>query len=177
MQEKEIPRGPVLELELPSPGHTDTLGVLLGRTALPGDVILLSGTLGAGKTTLTRSIARGLGVPAEYYVTSPSFSLMHEYPARIPLYHIDCYRLDSEDDVEGSGLIDYIVADGLTVVEWPDRLGSLKPLLYLDIELDIASENGRLVRLNPVGVDWQTRLDRLQKEHTVSGNLILLDAQ
>ena len=124
-----------LQFALTNLDHTRALGRILGRMAGQGDVILLSGTLGAGKTTLTQAIADGLEVPEECYVISPSFSLLLEYPGRIPLYHIDCYRLEDEDDVEGSGLMDYIVADGLTVIEWPDRLGSLKPEDNLAIEL------------------------------------------
>ena len=75
----------------------------------------------AGKTTLTQSIAQGLEVPEDQYVSSPSFALLHEYPGRIPLFHLDCYRLAGEEDVEGAGLADYIGGPGLTVIEWPDR--------------------------------------------------------
>lgn len=138
---------------------TRALGTVLGRISLPGDVILLTGDLGAGKTTLTQFIARSLGVPDEYYVTSPSFALLHEYPGRIPLYHMDCYRLQSEDDVEESGLVDYIVADGLSVVEWPDRLGSLIPDDRLDIEIYLLENESRIVQITPHGDLWQKRVD------------------
>lgn len=140
---------------------TRRLGVLLGRTSRLGDVILLTGQLGAGKTTLAQFIAEGLEVPAEYYVTSPSFSLVHEYPGRIPLYHLDCYRLDNEDDVEESGLMDYIAADGLTVVEWPDRLGSLVPAERLDMEIRLAGDDVRVAVLTPHGESWRKRMDEL----------------
>jgi len=140
---------------------TRRLGVLLGRTSRRGDVILLTGQLGAGKTTLAQFIAEGLEVPAEYYVTSPSFSLVHEYPGRIPLYHLDCYRLEGEDDVEESGLMDYIAADGLTVVEWPDRLGSLVPAERLDMEIRLAGDDVRVAVLTPHGERWRKRMDEL----------------
>lgn len=140
---------------------TRRLGVQLGRTSRQGDVILLTGQLGAGKTTLAQFIAEGLEVPAEYYVTSPSFSLVHEYPGRIPLYHLDCYRLDGEDDVEESGLMDYIAADGLTVVEWPDRLGSLVPAERLDMEIRLAGGDVRVAVLTPHGESWRKRMDEL----------------
>lgn len=149
----------MVELMLRSLEETERLGVQLGRISRPGDVIFLFGQLGAGKTTLTQFIARGVEVPAEYYVTSPSFSLLHEYPGRIPLYHIDCYRLTGEDDVEESGLMDYIVADGLSVVEWPDRLGSLVPDDRLDVEIRLAENDDRVVILTPHGERWQEMID------------------
>ena len=139
--------------------ETDEFGRLLGRLSEAGDVILLFGDLGAGKTTLTQSIAAGLDVPTDDYVTSPSFSLMNKHNGRIPLYHMDCYRLEGEDDVEGSGLMDYIVADGLTVVEWPERLGSLTPEDRLDITITLV-DGARELTLEPHGSAWKGRMDR-----------------
>ena len=107
--------------------------------------------LGAGKTTLTQFIAAGLEVPPDCYVISPSFSLMLEYPGRIPLYHLDCYRLTGEDDVEGSGLMDYIVADGLAVVEWPDRLGTPETAGASGDCARDAGEGARMVLVTPHG--------------------------
>ncbi|MDW7771902.1 MAG: tRNA (adenosine(37)-N6)-threonylcarbamoyltransferase complex ATPase subunit type 1 TsaE [Desulfobulbaceae bacterium] len=153
-----------LKFLLRSLGDTEKFGRILGEYSRPGDVILLIGNLGAGKTTLTRFIAGGLGVPPENYITSPSFNLMNRYSGRMPLYHIDCYRLEGEDDVEESGLMDYIVADGLTVVEWPDRLGSLKPDERLDIELAGGRNEERLATVTPCGKDWQERVRTLKKK-------------
>lgn len=150
----------MLKVVLDSLDETALFGKLLGRIAIPGDVILLDGDLGAGKTTLTQSIAIGLEVPEESYVTSPSFSLMNQHFGRIPLYHIDCYRLEGEDDVEGSGLMDYIVADGLTVVEWPQRLGSLKPEERLDVYIR-SDDGGRILSLDARGKKWQDRIPAL----------------
>ena len=90
----------------------------------PGDVLLLYGSLGAGKTTLTQLLASFLGVGENEYVSSPSFSLVHEYQGRLPIYHMDLYRLGGEDDVEASGLLEYFDDQGVVVVEWPERLGT-----------------------------------------------------
>ncbi len=147
-----------LVLSLRNLQQTAFLGRLLGEQAGAGDVILLRGSLGAGKTTLAQSIATGLGVPEECYVTSPSFNLMNEYPGRLPLYHLDCYRLENEYDVEESGLMDYIVADGLTVVEWPERLGSLTPKERLEIDFQSSGEEERTLILTPYGRTWHDRL-------------------
>ncbi len=147
------------EITLQTLEDTKALGSVLGKISRSGDVILLTGDLGAGKTTLTQFIAKSLGVPEEYYVTSPSFALMHEYPGRITLYHMDCYRLHGEDDVEESGLMDYVVADGLSVIEWPDRLGSLVPDERLDLEICLSGKDVRAVVITPHGKSWQQRMD------------------
>lgn len=153
-------------LALPDVEATATLGRRLGRIARPRDVILLHGDLGVGKTTLTQAIATGLGVPADQYVSSPSFALMHEYAGRLPLFHLDCYRLSGEDDVEGAGLADYIGTSGLTVVEWPSRLGSLRPKERLDITLEASDENVRVCRIETCGPSWQERFSGLWSRHS-----------
>lgn len=153
-----------LEIILHSLEEAENFGGTVGSLCRAGDTILLSGDLGAGKTTLTRFIAWGAGVPRDTYITSPSFSLMNQYFGRLPLYHIDCYRLEDEDDVEGSGLIDYIVADGLTVVEWPERLGSLKPETRLEANLTAGQkEQERIIILTAYGEKWRERLRKLRQ--------------
>ncbi|WP_417909960.1 tRNA (adenosine(37)-N6)-threonylcarbamoyltransferase complex ATPase subunit type 1 TsaE [Candidatus Electronema sp. PJ] len=138
-------------LFLPDLAATAELGRQLGRIAQHGDVLLLHGGLGVGKTTLTQAIAAGLGVPSNQYVSSPSFALLHEYQGRLPLFHLDCYRLAGEEDVEGAGLLEYIGRTGLTVVEWPERLDSLQPAERLDVFLEAVSESGRRCRLEAQG--------------------------
>jgi tRNA threonylcarbamoyladenosine biosynthesis protein TsaE len=146
---------------LPDLAATAKLGRQLGRLARNSDVILLYGGLGAGKTTLTQAVAAGLGVPPEQYVSSPSFALLHEYRGRLPLFHLDCYRLAGEDEVEGAGLLEYIGSTGLTVIEWPARLGSLCPAQRLDITLEVAGETARRCVLQPQGKNWMERIKGL----------------
>ncbi|MFH1216850.1 MAG: tRNA (adenosine(37)-N6)-threonylcarbamoyltransferase complex ATPase subunit type 1 TsaE [Pseudomonadota bacterium] len=138
-------------ISLPTLDDTLRFGRHLGRTARPGDIFTLSGDLGAGKTTLTQAIGQGIEVPPEYYITSPTFSLLHEYPGRIPLYHMDLYRLGSPDEIEELGFEDYIYGNGLTVIEWPDRLEHLMPPGRLDIRLSIVTETSRSALLNAHG--------------------------
>jgi len=152
----------VVMLDLHSPTQTRNLGIKLGRLLTAGDTLLLSGDLGAGKTTLTQSIAKGLEVPDKYYVTSPSFALMQEYPGRYPLYHMDCYRLSGEDDIEAAGLSEYLTSrNGVCIVEWPDRLGSLMPREYLHIQITLLQENERQIVLAGHGAGWSERLEAL----------------
>lgn len=145
-------------LELSSLEHTRILGVALGRVADPGDVITLQGPLGAGKTALTQAIARGLGVDPRLYVTSPTFGLLHEYQGRVPLYHMDLYRLAGEEDIESQGFPEYFYGRGLTVIEWPERLGILMPAERLQIDLAITGETSRSANLTAHGKPWQKKL-------------------
>ena len=113
-------------VRLASLADTERLGRLIAKNAKPGMVVALSGDLGAGKTTLTQAIAKGLGVKED--VTSPTFTLIREYTdGRMPLYHFDVYRLSSAEELEDIGCEEYFYGKGLSVVEWADRAGSLIP--------------------------------------------------
>ncbi len=146
---------------------TKCLGEWLGANAVAGDIITLAGDLGAGKTTLTQSIGLGLQIPPACYITSPTFSLLHEYPGgRLPLYHMDLYRLSCDEIIE-LGLEDYLYGEGLSVVEWPDRLEGILPRDRLQVELELTSETTRTVHLT-----WHGRMQargkalNLQSPHT-----------
>ena len=145
-------------LELSSLERTEAFGIILGEIVEPGDVITLEGPLGAGKTALTQAIARGLGVDPRIYVTSPTFSLLHEYQGRIPLYHMDLYRLSGGDEIESLGFSEYFYSDGLTVIEWPERLGSLMPPDRLHVALAISGETSRTADLTGHGNLWQKKV-------------------
>ena len=145
-------------IELSTLQRTESLGTVLGKIAEPGDIITLAGTLGAGKTALTQFIGRGLGIDPRIYITSPTFSLLHEYQGRIPLYHMDLYRLGSEEEIESLGFPEYLYGRGLTVIEWPERLGNLMPTERLHIELVISGEVSRIAHLNAHGDLWQKRV-------------------
>ena len=124
-----------------SADETISLGERLGKQLAPGDVIALYGDLGAGKTTLTKGIAVGLGLAADIH--SPTFTLIHEHPGAIPLYHVDLYRLSSEQEVETLGLEEYIYRDGVTVIEWANTTRSLLPAERLDITLRMTGDTDR----------------------------------
>ncbi len=127
--------------------QTERLGELLGTYAQPGDIICLNGDLGAGKTTLAQSIARGLKVPDNEYVSSPSFAVMHEYCGRIPMYHMDFYRLSGSAEVEDMGLDEYFEGAGLCVVEWSVRAADILPAEKLSLDFKLGRDLSREVTI------------------------------
>lgn len=128
--------------------ETRRLGQRLGALLGPGDVVLLSGELGAGKTTFVQGIAQGIGYSGT--VSSKSFVLLGEYHGRITLYHADLYRLEDPQQVLELGL-DEICAGGALVVEWPERAPGVLPDEHLLVHFEVLSANGRRLRLEPRG--------------------------
>lgn len=134
MQRTTLPAATFGRLRSTSPEQTHAIGRELGRSAPPGTVVALSGELGAGKTQLAKGVAEGLGVTS--VVNSPTFVLMNEHVGRLRLYHIDAYRLADPEEAIAAGLLDEREIDGLTVIEWADRLDGWLPLERLDLALD-----------------------------------------
>ena len=137
-------------LWLPDAQATHALGRQLGLHAAAGDVLALDGPLGAGKTCLAQGVAVGLGVPSDHYVNSPTFTIVQIHPGRVPLYHIDLYRISDPDEAWGIGLEEYLGTDGVAVIEWPTRLPHVLPSDSLWLEL-IPDNDGRRARLTPLG--------------------------
>ena len=127
----------------PDPGATSALGRALAGAARAGDLVCLWGELGAGKTHLAKAFGAGLGVTDT--ITSPSFILMAEYAGRLPLFHLDLYRLSNAADALGGGLIDDRQTQGVTIVEWPDRLADALPAERLDVVIDGAGDEPRSI--------------------------------
>ena len=125
----------------PDPATTRAIGAALAVAGRPGDLVCLRGDLGAGKTQFAKGYAAGLGVTAT--VNSPSFILMAEYTGRLPLFHVDLYRLADAVDALAAGLFDERQGAGVTLVEWPERLGSALPAERLDVIIDGMGEEPR----------------------------------
>ena len=110
-----------------SPERTFEIGEVIGRSLKKGDILALSGELGSGKTCFTQGLAKGLDVPAQYNVTSPTFTLLNEYPGRLKLSHLDVYRLSGAQDIEEIGYEDYFFGPGVIVIEWAEKIEQLIP--------------------------------------------------
>ena len=147
---------------LKSVNETVKLGVRIGRLISKGDVVALSGELGSGKTTLIKGIARGMGVKDTRYVNSPSFVIIKEYKARIPLYHFDVYRLDDTSALDTVGYKGFFYGNGATVIEWADKIRQLLPDEYLDIGLSVKDENEREINIAARGTRYEKMLKQVK---------------
>ena len=151
-----------LELNSHSPEQTQLLGSYLGELAQKADVFLLVGELGTGKTCLVQGIARGLNV--KEYAFSPSFVILREYHGRLPLYHIDFYRLDHIEELADLGLEEYFYGDGVCVVEWAEKGLQIVPRDNLLITLHYipAFETKRSICLKPQGARYRELTEQLK---------------
>ncbi len=126
-----------------NPEETFLIGKIIGRNLIEKDVVALVGDLGTGKTCLTQGIGRGLGVPDEYQITSPSFTLINEYQGRMMLYHFDLYRLSRTSEMDDMGYEEYFFGQGVTVIEWADKVKGILPDETLFVLINYTDENER----------------------------------
>ena len=148
--------------------HTDRLGQVLGRTLRGGETIALYGPLGAGKTALVRGIAQGLGAsPAA--ISSPTFVVIHEYQGRLPLAHVDLYRIRSPRELESTGLIEYFSGQTVTAIEWADKGLAALPQDRIDITLNHRSARSRTIQFHSTGPKSDKVLARLHIQYNKSG--------
>ncbi len=140
-----------LRLTSRSPAETRRLAARLGELLEPGDVVALLGELGSGKTEFVRGLAAGLEVPPETPVSSPSFALVHEYFGRLPLAHLDLYRLERLSPELLPDLEDYLFGHWVAAVEWAERLAGLLPAGYLEVRLEIVGDTARDLTLTGHG--------------------------
>jgi tRNA threonylcarbamoyladenosine biosynthesis protein TsaE len=167
---------PAWEIVTQSPAETIAVGQALAGYLYDGDVVLLHGDLGAGKTTLAKGIAAALGVGD--VVSSPSFSLVNEYDTGLAvpvsrLYHLDLYRLQDEDDLASIGFDDLVASTGgVVIVEWPERAATVLPERFLLIEIESVGSDDRRMRFipSPDGDTWTDRIEGLRSHIPANGN-------
>ncbi len=140
-----------LILSTNTPDETIEVGRRLGRLLAAGDVVALVGDLGAGKTCLVKGIAQGLDVPESSYVRSPTFVILNTYAGRCDLNHLDLYRIQSPREIEDLGTREVFYGEGVTVIEWADKMEDLLPEDHLRISLDFRNETGRVIALEEIG--------------------------
>jgi len=136
------------------------LGETIGQAATGRLIIALMGDLGSGKTVFVKGLAKGLAVPKAFVITSPSYTLINEYPGRVPLFHADLYRLSSAIDIESTGLFETMDADGVLAIEWAERLDKQSLAQDLVIHFDISKDDTREISITGCG---QTGMNLLRE--------------
>lgn len=165
-----ILRNNTLEIISRSADHSLRMGYRLGELLTAGDVVCLHGTLGAGKTTLTRGIGQGWGSTSR--ITSPTYTLVnihHRAPDNLTLYHVDAYRLENPDDLDSVGFEDIFESNGVIIIEWAERLHSILPTGYLNLQLeaDETDPDRRVLTIEAVSEHYNTLVDALR--HAIFG--------
>lgn len=155
-----------LDISITTYSHNETsmLGELLGEVVPKGTVLTLEGDLGSGKTTLVQGLAKGLGVSDTYYITSPTYTLIHEYRGKCRFFHVDLYRLTNSLELEELGLEEILSGDAVVAIEWPDRLPRNYPETRLSIKLDAVDEDIRKIIISPLGLENQDLIGEIGKE-------------
>jgi tRNA threonylcarbamoyladenosine biosynthesis protein TsaE len=147
-----------------SPEATQFLAERLGRLLRPGDVVALVGELGSGKTLFSQGLARGLEVPKTFYITSPTFAIINEYPGRVPFYHLDLYRVSDRAEFPELGLKEILYGRGAVAIEWAERLGEDLPAERLEVHISFQGEMDRRIAFSAFGDGSAKRLASLIEE-------------
>ena len=134
------------------PEQTRAFGRRIGEVLTGGILLSLEGDLGCGKTVFVQGLAEGLSVPEAIYVTSPSYALIHEYPGRIPLIHMDLYRIEDPDDVEDLGLYDIMEEDNVVAIEWAERIQEALPPEGITLRFEMVNDDTRNISMTAYGL-------------------------
>ena len=149
-----------MEIILKGLKETEEFGIKLGSLMKRGDILCLNGDLGAGKTTMTKSIGLGLGV--EEYITSPTFALINEYRGRLPVYHFDVYRLENADDLYDLGFDDYFYGNGVCIIEWAHKIQRMIPKDRIVVDIEKGNEDDeRLLKISGYGKRYEELIKEL----------------
>jgi tRNA threonylcarbamoyladenosine biosynthesis protein TsaE len=144
--------------------QTRAWGRRLGTLLEGGEIIGLIGELGAGKTCFVRGVAEGLDVDQEAWIRSPTFTLINEYPGRLPVFHIDLYRIESRNELEGLNLREYVYSDGVSLIEWFERLPVDEVGEYLELAIGNVESNKRELRFTAHGERYEKIVDSLRRQ-------------
>jgi tRNA threonylcarbamoyladenosine biosynthesis protein TsaE len=135
-----------------SEAQTCTLGQKIGKALSTGMVITLTGDLGSGKTAFVQGLARGLHVPGDYYVTSPTYTIINEYPGRLPLFHVDLYRIPDAQGVADIGFYDILREENVIAIEWPEIIVSELPRDLIALQFEILNQKTRKISIRAYGL-------------------------
>lgn len=150
-----------MEIKLNSLQETEEFGIRLGKLLKSGDILCLNGDLGAGKTTMTKSI--GIGLDVEEYITSPTFALINQYRGRIPVYHFDVYRLENADELYDLGFDEYFFGNGVCIIEWAEKINKMIPKEKIVINIQKGNnENERILHIDGYGKSYEDIIKELK---------------
>ncbi len=153
-----------MKLTTHSLDETQALGINIGKMLNAGAIFALTGDLGSGKTSFVQGLAKGLDVSEKYYITSPTFTLINEYPGRYRLFHVDLYRIEDPSDLEELGLYEILNSGNVTAIEWADRLLDYFTSDYIDMKFKILDEKSRIINITAHGRENINLIKKL--EHT-----------
>lgn len=153
-------------IETRSPDETRQLGKKIGKLVNQPVLIGLIGELGCGKTVFVQGLAEGLEVPAEYYITSPTFTLINEYPGRLKLFHVDLYRLEGISDFEDIGLDEILQDQAVIAVEWADKMADALSGDCLSLNFEIIADEARKITLIGYGQNGIDLIKIIEKENS-----------
>lgn len=154
----------LFEIESESAEQTFSVGFAVGAKAREGDIFALSGELGAGKTCFTGGLARGLGVGESYTITSPTFTLINEYPGRCRFYHFDVYRLNQIGDLDDLGYDEYVSGKGVVAIEWAEKIADALPSDTVSIKFIYVDENKRIIEISGPQIRIRDLVKDFQRE-------------
>ncbi len=143
--------GSILEFVSHSYEETYLFGESVGASLFPGTIIALTGELGCGKTSFVKGLASGMGISKNYYITSPTFTLINEYPGRLPLCHVDLYRIFSVDDLHGIGLDEILNRGSVVAIEWADKMDEKYFSQNFTVHFEFIDDNSRQISITPYG--------------------------
>ena len=150
-----------MEIKLQNLKNTEEFGIKLGRLLKPGHIVCLNGDLGAGKTTLTKSI--GIGLDVDEYITSPSFTLINQYRGRMMVYHFDVYRLEDVDELYDLGFDEYFFGDGVCIIEWAERIDKFLPKERIVIDIKKTDDvEERILHISGYGNGYEEIIKELK---------------
>jgi tRNA threonylcarbamoyladenosine biosynthesis protein TsaE len=166
LEEAKLDRMEIQEIHSSSAEDTFAIGKVLGQSLFPGALVALSGDLGAGKTCCIQGIAMGLGVEERSLITSPTFTLIQEYQGRLPIYHFDVYRLTHDAEMYDLGYEEYFYGEGVTLIEWAERVEAFLPQDCLQIQLHIEKDLSRTLRFCSIHEQYKQVFESLNAEKT-----------
>ena len=158
--------GNLFQVTTHAPEETRTLGQKIGSCIEIGTVITLTGDLGSGKTVFVQGLAKGLAIPKDYYITSPTYTLINDYPGRLPLFHVDLYRINNPDDLRETGFYEILHGENVVAIEWADKLHQNILSEHVSIHFEFLDDESRKILIIANGLKPAILVKMIEKLYT-----------